>query len=228
MARRLRFVVPGVPHHVTQRGNRRTQVFFSDADRQTYLAWLRVECSQHGVAILAYCLMPNHIHLVAVPAERGSLSHVLKELHMRYAQRLNRLRKLSGHTWQGRYFSAALDEQYFWAAMRYVERNPVEAGLVERAEDYPWSSARAHCIGIWDPVLTMDPKWLAQLNSVRDWAAWLGAGASASDTATLRHQTARGLPCGSREFVEQLERQTGRRLQQGRTGRPPRRQESTT
>ncbi len=144
MPRAARFVLSGVPHHITQRGNRRCQVFFSDADRRTYLAWLQSDAKHHGLEVLAYCLMTNHVHLVAVPAGPHSMERALRHLHMRYAQRINRMKDWKGHVWQGRYFSAALDESYFWAAIRYVEQNPVRAGLVSRAEDYPWSSARAH------------------------------------------------------------------------------------
>ena len=153
MPRAARFVLPGVPHHVTQRGNRRGQVFFSDADRRAYLAWLHADAQRHGLEVLAYCLMSNHVHLVVVPAGPRSMEHALRHLHMRYAQRLNRMKGWKGHLWQGRYFSAPLDEPYFWTAIRYVERNPVRAGLVARAEDFPWSSARAHCESAWDPLL---------------------------------------------------------------------------
>lgn len=126
----------GVPHHITQRGNRREDVFFTDEDRETYLAWLKDYADQHAVDILAYCLMTNHIHLIAVPADEDGLQRVLKPLHMRYAQRVNRSRGWKGHVWQGRYFSSALDEDYLWAAVRYVERNPVRARMVRKAENY--------------------------------------------------------------------------------------------
>ena len=114
MPRLARTVFAKVPHHITQRGNRREDVFLTDGDRETYLAWLEDYCQQHGVDILAYCLMTNHIHLVAVPATEDALQHVLKPLHMRYAQRFNRQHSMKGHVWQGRYFSAPLDEPYLW------------------------------------------------------------------------------------------------------------------
>jgi putative transposase len=145
MPRVARSVFAGVAHHVTQRGNRRENVFFSDEDRRTYLAWLREYCLKHDVQVLAYCLMPNHVHLILIPQRESGLERVLKPLHMRYAQRVNRKRGWKGHLWQGRYFSSALDEAYLWAALRYVERNPVRAKLAIEAENYRWSSAAAHC-----------------------------------------------------------------------------------
>jgi len=125
MLRLSRIVSPRVPHHVTQRGHRREDVFFSDDDRLAYIDWLKDYAEKHDVEILAYCLMTNHIHLIAVPGSEDGLEKMLKPLHMRYAQRINRERSWKGHLWQGRFFSSALDEDYLWAAVRYVERNPV-------------------------------------------------------------------------------------------------------
>ncbi len=138
MPRLARMVFAGVPHHITQRGNRHEDVFYVKEDYQTYLEWLNHYSQQHQLEILAYCLMTNHIHLVAVPSHKSSLQHVLKPLHMRYAQRINRIKQWSGHFWQGRYFSSPMDERYMWAAIRYVEQNPVRARMVRKAEDYPW------------------------------------------------------------------------------------------
>ena len=128
MPRIARPVFPGIPHHITQRGNRRENVFFSDGDRAAYLSWLANYCAKFAVRVLAYCLMTNHVHIVAIPATGDALENVFRPLHTRYAQRINRSRGWSGHLWQGRYFSSALDESYLWAAIRYVERNPVRGG----------------------------------------------------------------------------------------------------
>jgi len=136
MPRKARTVFSNIPHHITQRGNRREDVFFTDEDRETYLKWLKEYCEKHRVEILAYCLMTNHIHLVAVPTTESGFQDAFKPLHMRYAQRINRQRGWKGHLWQGRYFSSPLDEQYMWAAIRYVERNPVRARMVRTAENY--------------------------------------------------------------------------------------------
>jgi len=197
-------------------------VFFSSADHQSYLAWLHIEARRHGLEVLAYCLMTNHVHLVVVPTGLQSMEKSFRHLHMRYAQRLNRMMGWKGHVWQGRFFSAALDEQYFWSTVRYVERNPVRAGIVARAEDFPWSSARAHCQCAWDPLLSTNPLWTRQIAGVGNWSAWLAAGEPAADVNLIRKRTARGLPCGSDQFVKKMESLAGRSLICRGTGRPPR------
>lgn len=222
MPRVARFVCPGVPHHVTQRGNRRAQVFFSSADHQTYLAWLRSDSRRFGLEVIAYCLMSNHVHLVVVPEAPNSMERAFRHLHMRYAQRINRMMDWRGHVWQGRYFSAALDEAYFWSAIRYVERNPVRAGMVARAEDFPWSSARAHCGYAEDPLLSARPQWTRQITGVGNWSEWLAAGDVATEMEMIRRRTTRGMPCGSDQFVKTLEERSGRPLDCRRTGRPRR------
>ena len=207
-----RFICSGLPHHVTQRGNHRAQVFFSDADYQTYLALLREYTVNHGVAVLAYCLMPNHVHLVLVPGVKESLPLSLRHVHVRYAQRLNRQKDWKGHLWQGRYFASVLDERHCWAAIRYVERNPVRAGIVEAAESYPWSSAGGHCGYRHDPLLTNEPAWQRQVNAIGDWSAWLAAGDRPTEINALRRNASKGLPCGSEGFLSRLESMSGRRL----------------
>lgn len=193
-------------------------MFFSDADHQTYLALLREYTADHQVAVLAYCLMPNHVHLVLVPAAKESLPRSLRHVHVRYAQRLNRQRDWKGHLWQGRYFASVLDERHCWAAIRYVERNPVRAGMVERAENYPWSSASAHCGLQKDPLLTNEPRWQRQFEAIGDWSAWLAEGDATLELGLLRKNATKGLPCGSEEFITSLESASGRRLRDGRRG----------
>lgn len=220
MPRLARTVYPGVPHHVTQRGNRRDDVFFSDEDRHTYLAWLKDYAEQHRVEILAYCLMSNHVHLVAVPAGEDGLHRVLKPLHMRYAQRVNRANNWAGHLWQGRFLSSALDEAYLWAAIRYVERNPVRAKLARKAETYLWSSAGAHCGLRADPVLSTKPAWRRRLAGIDDWSAWLAEGDEPDELTVLRRNVNKGLPCGSERFIRKLETLAGRPLRYRPPGRP--------
>jgi putative transposase len=220
MPRLARSVFAGVPHHIIQRGNRREQVFFTDEDRQTYLAWLNTYAEKHEVDILAYCLMSNHIHLVAVPATEQALQRMLRPLHTRYAQRLNRDKGWTGHVWQGRYFAAPLDEAYTWAAIRYVERNPVRARIVRKTERYPWSSAAAHCGLKKDTILTNKPQWRRQLNQFRNWSRWLAQGEEPEQLDTLRRHVHKGLPCGSKTFIRKLERLTDRVLSYRAQGRP--------
>jgi len=220
MPRLARPVFAGVPHHITQRGNRREDVFFSDEDRQAYLEWLSEYAKQHHVEIIAYCLMTNHVHVVAVPAEVDGLEKMFRPLHTRYAQRINRSRGWKGHLWQGRFFSSALDEPYTWAAIRYVEQNPVRAAMVTKAEDYAWSSAPAHCGFRQDPVLTTRRRWQEALTAVDDWSAWLSLPSSQEHIGTLRSQVERGLPCGAPSFIRKLERRAGQSLAVRPRGRP--------
>jgi len=226
MPRQARVVFAGLPHHITQRGNRREDVFFSDEDRETYLDWLQEYCKIHKVEILSYCLMSNHTHLIALPKTEMGLQSVLKPLHMRYAQRLNRQRGWRGHVWQGRYFSSALDEHYLWAAIRYVERNPVRAKMVKRAENYAWSSAAAHCKGQAHPVLTTKAYWMKQFESIEDWSAWLAEGDPENELSVLRRNTDKGLPCGSDRFIKKLEKKAGRALGFRPRGRPTKQEDT--
>jgi len=220
MPRLARTVFPGLPHHVTQRGNRRDNIFFTDQDRETYLSWLAEYSQRFGVEILAYCLMSNHVHLVAVPGSEDALHRMLKPLHMRYAQLVNRAQGWQGHLWQGRFFSSPLDDAYLWAALRYVERNPVRAHMAKRAEDYRWSSAAAHCGIRTDRLLDPHSRWGKQLVHIDDWSAWLSEGDESQELATLRRNVDKGLPCGSGAFVQALEVQAGRALSYRPRGRP--------
>ena len=168
MARLARVIIPGVPHHVTQRGNRRQATFFGNADYAAYLDLLSQWCGLCGIDVLAYCLMPNHVHLVVVPQAADSLHRGLGETHRRYTRRVNFREGWRGHLWQGRFASFPLDEPHLWAAVRYVERNPLRAGLVTRVEDWPWSSARAWVTGKDDP-LRIDRETFPILELARPW-----------------------------------------------------------
>lgn len=222
MPRQARIVIPNIPYHITQRGNRGDKVFYSEEDRRLYLLWLQEYCEKHNIEILAYCLMPNHIHLVAVPATEEGLQRVLRPLHTRYAQRINRKKGWKGHVWQGRYFASALDEAYMWASIRYVERNPVRAKIVRKAERYPWSSAAAHCGLKKDSVLTKKRQWQRQKEQIDDWSAWLAEGDNTVQLEVMRNHIERGLPCGTGRFIKKMERVVGRQLGYRPQGRPKR------
>ena len=144
MARLARVLSADSPYHVTQRGNARQLVFESDADRLVYLDLLRTNCQVQRLSVIGYCLMSNHVHLIVVPRRPESLPLALKQTHGRYASYFNARRSSSGHVWQGRYYSCPLDPPHFWAALRYTELNPVRAGMVKSAADYPWSTAATH------------------------------------------------------------------------------------
>ncbi len=219
MSRVARIVVPGFPHHVTQRGNRRCDVFETDADHEAYLRFLKKYADKRGLSIWAYCLMTNHIHLVAVPQREASLGQALRDAHTVYAMYFNSRTQLSGHVWQGRFFSCPLDETHLWAAVRYVERNPVRAGMVERAEEYPWSSAAGHCGMKHDAVLSRD---FPPAGVIDDWADWLYEETDDEDKAyeRIRQQTHTGRPCGSSRFLDQLEHLLKRTMRPKKGGRP--------
>jgi putative transposase len=220
MSRTARIVVPGFPHHVTQRGNRRADIFETDQDRQAYLRFLKAHCEKRKVSVWAYCLMSNHIHLVVVPEKASSLSEGLRDAHTVYAMYFNSRTHLTGHVWQGRFFSCVLDESHLWAAVRYVELNPVHAALVERAETYPWSSAAAHC-GLGAPTVLSTA--FPPAGAVPDWAEWLHEPIMDQEQAftDLRRQTHTGRPCGSRVFLDQLELLLARTLRPKSPGPKP-------
>ena len=230
MPRMARVVISGEPHHVTQRGNRREKVFRRSADYARYLHLLGKYAEKHGLAVKAYCLMPNHVHLIVVPADAAALAATLKPVHLRYAQELNRRLGVGGVLWQGRFRSCPLDADHYWTAVRYVERNPARAGLAARAEDWPWSSAAAHCGLRSNDLLSQmaPPEWLVNLPAAevhKRWAMWLN-GEEEGEEAMLRRLrlcTRTGRPAGSETFLRRLERLVGRRLRPLPVGRPRRR-----
>jgi putative transposase len=221
MARFARVVVVDVAHHVTQRGNARRVILASDGDRITYLDLLRHCCDLHELSVLGYCLMSNHVHLIVVPRATESLARALKQTHGRYASYWNARNSSSGHVWQGRFYSCPLDETHLWRALRYVELNPVRAGMVPAAAQWPWSSAAAHCGSAPEAVLQME-RWRKRWTAA-EWRQHLAAGESASDVATLRQYTHTGRPLGSEEFVAALEHSTLRALVPRHAGRPNKR-----
>ncbi len=220
MARLARVVVPNCPHHITQRGNRRQQTFFRDDDYREYLDLLVEWCGKHEVRIWAYCLMPNHVHLIVVPPTAEALCRAIGEAHRRYTRMVNFRQGWRGHLWQGRFASFAMDGRHLLAAARYVERNPVKAKLVKRAAAWPWSSAAGHISGKPDGIA--ETAWLTQRIAgwVCTWAEHLRI-ADEKDFGELmqRHENT-GRPMGGKSFVKKLESLLGRTLLPGRPGRP--------
>lgn len=218
MPRIARVVVPGLAHHITQRGNHREDIFFEEVDRQHYLQLLFGYAAKLGLQILAYCLMTNHVYLVCIPIYAKSLALVFKPVHTRYTQYINRKLHLCGRLWQGRFFSCPLDESHLWAAIRYVERNPVRALMVHKAEEYPWSSAAAHCGLRNDPLLSPLPDPLPAI--VADWSYWLEEKDDNKALAKIRFHTRTGRPIGDKNFLTELESRLGRRVHSLPVGRP--------
>jgi putative transposase len=218
MSRIARVVVPNFPHHIVQRGNRRQKVFFSDGDYLFYLRLLKKYGAEAGITYWAYCLMENHVHFVAVPHSPESLAKGLGAAHWKYTMSINIREDWKGYLWQGRFFSCPLDGRYLVAAMRYVECNPVRAGLVARAEDYPWSSARAHVFKQTDPLIE---SCIVQ-DEIKNWTAFLSTAVPECETKVLRQNTLTGRPAGSQDFLEKLEQITGRVLKGIKRGPKPR------
>ncbi len=221
MVRKTRIVIPDFPHHVTDRGNRGCHVFFSDDDRSRYLEMLLEYTNKRALEIGAYCLMDNHIHLVAVPRQLDSLSRAIGPVQMRHAQKINSKKGWKGHLWSDRFFSTPMDHSHFVAAVRYIELNPVRAEIVERAEDYQWSSASAHVSGISDPILSKAALFGLD-DEVDDWSAWLAEGSNEKLVNRLKENTKSGYPSGSDSFIRFVSRSMGRDLKKRPRGRQPR------
>jgi len=226
MARLSRIVIPGVPHHVTQRGNRRQPIFFSDEDRLFYLGLLREGCAKARVECLAWCLMDNHVHLILVPADADGLRAALAEAHRRYSSRINAREGWTGYLFQGRFASYPMDDAHLMAAVRYVERNPVAAGLVAHAQDWRWSSARSHVSGrrmAGDPLTNV-----AALGAhVRNWKAMLRHGLEAGDlgpegeaeSEAIEARLRTGRPLAAETWIAEQEAALDRKLAPARRGR---------
>jgi putative transposase len=219
MPRLARIVIESVPHHITQRGNNRQDVFFVDDDRRAYLKILAEESAKYGLIIDGYCLMSNHIHLIATPKNQQSLSKTVGRTHFRYSQYINRMHGRSGHLWQNRFYSCPLGREHFWPAMRYVETNPVRARIVGKAWDYPWSSASEH-IGKETAIRVIDVRRWKSILYNRDWKRNLKAGCTEQEIKAVRCGTQVGRPLGTDNFISKLEKTVGRRLRPLPIGRP--------
>ncbi len=215
MPRGARIVLPDIPHHITQRGNRRQPIFYCDADRHAYRDLIALYGRRNGTRCLAWCLMDNHVHLILVPIGEDGLRATLAGAHTAYSQRINRAQGLSGHLFQGRFASYPMDEGHLLVAARYVENNPVKAGLVARAEDWKWSSARAHIGGV-DDGLT-DRAALGE--HIANWRAMLERGLEAADEVEAVEAASRsGLPLGEQAWRKELEIALQRCLVPGKRG----------
>lgn len=216
MARIARIVVPNVPHHVIQRGNRRQKTFFSDEDYRFYLSLSARFCHESQTDVWAYCLMPNHVHIVMVPVHEDGLRKPLAAVHRTYTRKINSREGWRGHLWQERFYSTAMDERHLIAAVRYVERNPVEAGLCDHPGQWPWSSAVAHLAGHNDGLVSVQP----MLDMVSDWEAYLRQETDPEAVDALERNLRTGWPLGSAAFIERVEKTLGRCVHRRKPGRP--------
>jgi putative transposase len=217
MARLARVVIPGLPHHVTQRGNGRARTFFNDADFALYRDLLAKHCRAAKVEVWAWCLMPNHVHLILVPSDADGLRRALAAVHRRYAGIIHARRKRTGHFWQGRFGAAVMDEAHLAAALRYVSLNPVRARLVERARDWRWSSTRAHLSSKSDGITALTP---IRARFPR-FADLLDDEPEPDLFDRLRAAESIGRPLGDERFLARIERLTARALRPRKRGPKP-------
>ena len=217
MSRIARIVVPDLPHHIVQRGNRRQKVFFQENDYEEYLHLLKNYTGRFNVDILAYCLMPNHVHLIVVPNKVGSLAQAIGETHRNYTLRINLKKGWRGYLWQGRFLSYVLDERYLLSATRYILLNPVRAKLVKKAWDYKWSSAKYHVNRKSQNRLIKD-KYLKE--TIGDWKEFLGIKSKKNETELMQLHERTGRPLGNNAFLDRLESKLKIHLKKRRAGRP--------
>ncbi|PKN65669.1 MAG: transposase [Deltaproteobacteria bacterium HGW-Deltaproteobacteria-12] len=217
MTRIARIVASGYPHHVTQRGVRSINIFHSDDDRRNYLQAVKEETERFDVEILSWCLMNNHVHFIAVPQQETSLANGFGTAHKRYTRMKNFADGARGYLFQGRFGSCVLDERHLLAAVRYVEANPVRAGIARFAWYYPWSSAAFHVGDVDTDFLVKDR---SLLGLVDDWRVYL-CNDQDLPTEKIRKATRTSRPAGDDCFIEKMEQLTGRSLGKQKPGRHP-------
>ncbi len=223
MPRIARGVAVSYPHHIVQRGNNKEDIFFHERDKERYLSLLKKFSEKWGATILAYCLMSNHVHLLAKPLKEVSLYKMMQGLTLCYTQYINRTYKRTGRLWESRYHSCIVDkEEYLWAVVRYIEQNPMRAKMVSRAEEYPHSSARAHITGSKDKILGEE---LFAQGQRRDYSKFINSLGSENELNEIRYYTRTGRPLGSEQFVSKMERQLQRRFTLKSPGRPKKKME---
>ncbi len=220
MPRTARVVVPDYPHHITQRGNYRQNIFRDDSDRKQYLVFIADYSRKYNLNILAYCLMDNHVHFVVVPKEADSIARTFSIVHTLYSQYYNKKMNVLGHLWQGRFYSCVLDEKHFIAASRYVERNPVRAGIVRKPTEYEWSSAKSH-VDYSSKQIIDTSLFFKYVEDFRDkWGEFIDEKEKSDEINTIRKHTMTGRPLGGSVFIQKLETMLGIRLHALSVGRP--------
>ena len=216
MPRIARVVCSDTPYHVTQRGNYRQDIFEEESDREKYMEFFMMYKEKYKVKLYAWCLMSNHVHFVVEPSTEDGLAKVFNNTNMRYSQYFNRKRGLAGHLFQGRFFSCVLDSDHLYEAIRYVELNPLRAGISNRPDAYRWSSARKHLTGKGDVVLNDVSKHL----EIEDWRAYLKEKMDDEIVKRIRANTKTGRPSGNDKFIKKIEKKTGINFTFKKVGRP--------
>ena len=226
MAPRIpRLEIPGVPLHVTQRGVNRCAIFHDDHDRRCYRKLLWQACNRHGVSTHAFVLMGNHVHLLLAASVAGAISKAMRYVGQAYAQQFNLRHGRTGGLWQGRFKSCLVgDDRYLLTVMRYIELNPVRAGMVANPADYRWSSVHMHLGESRDPWLVPHPLFLALGADARSrgnvWRQWLREGIAADDIAAIRRHLAQERALGDERFQREAEEHLGRPVAWRPPGRP--------
>ncbi|MFO8052833.1 MAG: transposase [Candidatus Omnitrophota bacterium] len=220
MPRIARVVVPGYPHHITQRGNYKQDIFSDKSDRKKYLFFIKHESKQYGLNILAYCLMSNHVHFIGIPEKENSLGNTFKYAHMKYSQYYNKKKSLVGHLFQGRFYSCIMDELYALACARYIERNPVRAKLAKKPYFYEFSSAKVHCgMERFDDLgVNMLFEYIDE--EQKNWINFIEEEDRGDQIKEIRKKTRSGRPIGSIGFIEKMEKKLGKSLRMKPKGRP--------
>jgi putative transposase len=219
MPRFARIVIPDIPHHITQRGNNKQEVFFVDDDRIAYLRFLKEQAEKFGMIINGFCLMTNHLHIIATPRRKDALAKAMGKTNLLYSQYINFMHKRSGHLWQNRFYSCPLDSRYFYIALSYIERNPVRAKMTRSPWDYRWSSASVHTGGEDEFGLIDAESWRQQSKGM-NWKSILRAAMDDRQINRMRVHCRTGRPLGSDNFISKLESMIGRRLRALSIGRP--------
>ncbi|HQP10309.1 MAG TPA: transposase [Candidatus Omnitrophota bacterium] len=212
MSRRTRIVVPGLPHHVTQRGNYKQNVFEEDSDFRRYAYLFAEDSLRYKVKTLAYCLMKNHVHFILVPQDSNGMARLFSKVHMQYSQYMNRKKDKKGHLWQGRFYSCVMSWDHLYRAVRYVERNPVRAGMVVNPWEYPWSSAKQHIGKDIDPIIRAEaPEAVIEGGGLMRGDSWIAYLAEEDERCQdlIRKTTGKGLAFGSEDFIRGLETSSG-------------------
>jgi putative transposase len=222
MPRIARIVGAGYPHHIIERGNNREKVFRDSTDYDKYLFFLSKYSGEKNVIILAYCLMPNHVHLLVKPSDDEGLAKMMQAITLCYSKYFNRANGRTGRLWECRYHSTVIDgDSYLWTVSRYIENNPVRAGMVKRPEDYPYSSAKAHLVGRKDPLLK---EALFDKNELNGYREFVRSQENRKIMEEIRKQTRLGKPLGDGEFLKTLSERLGCSLSFRPQGRPRKRQ----
>ncbi len=221
MARLPRIVVPRYPHHIVQRGNNREKIFLDSVDYEMYLSFLSKYSEDKGATIFAYCLMPNHVHLMVRPSEKEALAKMMQGITLCYTKYFNGKNGRTGRLWECRYHSTVIDgDSYLWTVSKYIENNPVRAGMVKRPEDYPYSSAKAHILRKRNPLLRES---LFDRNELNEYREFIKLEEEKKILEEIRKQTRLGKPLGEAEFLEILSERVGCSLSFRPKGRPRKR-----